>query len=247
MMKLGVIGGSGFYDIDSFDFVESLSVDTPVGCPSDKYFHYKSGVNDVYFLPRHGAKHSILPHKINYRANLYGFAQLGVKKVLSISAVGGLTVETGEYILPDNGIDLTSGRDFSFIDTGVPKIPIHVDFTYPFCNDARRELIDAAGKAKIVLKDGGVYICTNGPRLETAAEIKAFALWGGDIVGMTLFPECVLARELSISYANISVVTNKAAGMAKMKLTVEEVKSVMSSAAGDIKRLIKELIRSIGD
>jgi 5'-methylthioadenosine phosphorylase len=122
-----------------------------------------------------------------------------------------------------------------------------VDFTYPFCDEMRRKLIDAAKASKIALKDGGVYICTNGPRLETAAEIKAFASWGVDIVGMTLFPECVLARELSISYANISIVTNKAAGMTMAKLTVEDVKSVMSSAAGDIKTLLKEFIRLIGD
>jgi 5'-methylthioadenosine phosphorylase len=103
MMKLGIVGGSGFYCIDGFELADSLSVDTPVGNPSDKYLHYRYGGNNIYFLPRHGAKHSILPDKINYRANVYGFAKLGVKKVLSISAVGGLTVDAGEYVLPETG------------------------------------------------------------------------------------------------------------------------------------------------
>lgn len=237
MKKLGIIGGSGLYDIEGFSFVEEFAEQTEFGDPSDAYrvFRYKDV--SFYFLNRHGRKHQIPPHKVNYRANIAGFKKLGIDRIVSITATGGInsSFRPGDIIIPDDGIDMTNGRESTYFDNGQIH---HIDFTEPFCHVLHGVLENAAASADEDIFTNGTYICTNGPRLETGAEIKAFDRWGADIVGMTLFPECILARESGICYANLSVVTNYAAGTTDKKLTTDEVVAVMSESAERLKNII---------
>ena len=237
MPVLGVLGGSGIYDIPGLDITDSVKMTTPYGEPSDIYRIGKSGGTEVAFLPRHGSMHHIQPHKINYRANIWGFREIGVNKILSIGASGGInvTMGPGSIVVPDQIIDMTSGRDSTFHDE---EEVVHVDFTTPFCPDMRTHIFAASGKAGITIVGKGTYICVNGPRLETAAEIRAFSLLGADMVGMTGMPEAVLARELEICFAAISVITNRAAGMSGEKLTATEVAESMKASAEKIKGLL---------
>ena len=238
MPGLGVIGGSGVYDIPGLDITDSVKLTTPYGEPSDLYRIGKSGDTEVAFLPRHGSMHHIQPHKINYRANIWGFREIGVSKILSIGASGGIsiTMDPGSIVVPDQIIDMTSGRDSTFYDD---EEVVHVDFTDPFCPDLREHIFAASENAGIRVAGKGTYICVSGPRLETAAEIRAFSLLGADMVGMTGMPEAVLARELEICFAAISVITNQAAGTSGKKLTATEVAESMKASAEKIKGLLK--------
>jgi 5'-methylthioadenosine phosphorylase len=187
-------------------------------------------------------KHDKAPHTINYRANLYGFKIFGVDRILSFTATGVIAdgYKPGDIVISDNAIDLTSGRNSTYFD----KDEIyHVDMTSPFCPDMRKKLLQAAKKADVKVHKGGVYLCTNGPRYETAAEIKAYGKWGADIVGMTLFPECTLARELAICYANVSVVTNYAAGVADKPLDTDHVIEVMKKSDKKLKKLLQQYLQ----
>jgi len=238
MPVLGVIGGSGIYDIPGLDITDSVKLTTPYGEPSDLYRIGKSGDTEVAFLPRHGSMHHIQPHRINYRANIWGFREIGVNKILSIGASGGisLTMEPGSIVVPDQIIDMTSGRDSTFHNE---EEVVHVDFTDPFCPDLREHIFAASENTGIRVTRKGTYICVSGPRLETAAEIRAFSLLGADMVGMTGMPEAVLARELEICFAAISVITNLAAGISGEKLTAREVAESMKASAEKIKGLLK--------
>jgi 5'-methylthioadenosine phosphorylase len=237
MAFLGVIGGSGIYDIPGVDISDIVKLSTPHGEPSDVYRIGKAAGLDIVFLPRHGSKHNIQPHRINYRANIWGFRELGVKKILSVGASGGISrnMEPGGIAVPDQIIDLTSGRHSTFYDEDEV---VHIDFTEPFCPDLRRHIFGAAAETGIQTISKATYICVNGPRLETAAEIKAFSLLGADLVGMTAMPEAVLARELEICFAGVSVVTNYAAGITGEKLTATEVIESMKDSALKVKVLL---------
>ncbi|QAR34257.1 S-methyl-5'-thioinosine phosphorylase [Geovibrio thiophilus] len=238
-MKLGIIGGSGLYDIDGFEFMGEESVVTEWGAPSDAYRHFSCKGVDFYFLNRHGRSHGIPPHSVNYRANIAGFEKLGVERIISFTAVGGIRgVKPGDIVISSNAIDHTSGRAHTFYDGGLIH---HIDFTEPFCPELRALLLESAERAGVEVKDSGVYICTNGPRLETSAEIRYFASIGADTVGMTLFPEAPLAREKEICYANVSVITNHAAGTGDTKLTTVEVVETMKAATERIKAIVSAL------
>ena len=236
MPVLGVIGGSGIYDIPGLDITDSVKLTTPYGEPSDLYRIGQAGDTEVAFLPRHGSMHHIQPHKINYRANIWGFREIGVSKILSVGASGGITMEPGSLVVPDQIIDMTSGRDSTFHDE---EEVVHVDFTDPFCPDLREHIFAASESAGIRITGKGTYLCVSGPRLETAAEIRAFSLLGADMVGMTGMPEAVLARELEICFTAISVITNHAAGISGEKLTATEVAKSMKASAEKIKGLLK--------
>ncbi len=241
MPFIGFIGGSGLYDIPGLEITDSAKLTTPYGEPSDVYRMGRVSGKDVAFLPRHGSMHHIQPHKINYRANIWGFRELGVERIVSMGAAGGIGEATrpGLITLPDQIIDLTSGRPSTFYDEDEV---VHVDFTEPFCTDLRGYLLAAAKQSGVEVSGSGTYICVNGPRLETAAEIKAYSLWGADMVGMTAMPEASLARELEICYANISVITNYAAGISAARLTATEVVAAMQTATEEIKLLLKTLL-----
>jgi 5'-methylthioadenosine phosphorylase len=241
---IGIIGGSGLYEMEGFITKEMKNVATPFGSPSDFYRVGKISDRDVIFLPRHGSKHSIPPHRINYRANVWGFRELGAERILSISATGGINPELapGTIVVPDQIIDATSGRDSTFFEG---EEVFHVDLTEPYCPELRESLFASGEKTGIGLMKSGTYICTNGPRLETRAEIRFFSRIGADVVGMTAMPEASLAREAGLCYAGISVVTNHAAGLKEKKLTATEVIEVMGKTVRRLKVLLKEVFELI--
>jgi 5'-methylthioadenosine phosphorylase len=244
-VMIGLIGGSGLYDIDGLEMREDISLSTPYGAPSSIYKRGIMGGTEFVFLARHGLPHRIPPHKVNYLANIWGFKSLGVERIVSISAVGGINslMHPGSLIVLDQIIDMTMGaRASTFYND--EKV-VHVDFTRPYCPILRDVLIKAAGSAGLNIKNNGTYICVNGPRLETAKEIQFFSSIGSDVVGMTAMPEAVLARELEICFAGISVVTNYAAGISSSPLTTAEVVATMNNSAANVKSLLKEMTSHI--
>jgi len=236
---IGVIGGSGLYEIEEVVIKKTKKFLTPFGEPSDSYVISEFSGIEVVFLPRHGSLHRIPPHKINYRANIWGFKELGVGRVISLSAVGGISPEMkpGTIVVPDQIIDMTKGRDSTFYDgDGV----VHIDFTKPYCPELRESILGAGRKSGIELRKSGTYVCVNGPRFETEAEIEFFSGIGADVVGMTAMPEASLAREAEICFAGVVVVTNYAAGIKEKRLTTTEVIEEMKGTTGRLKGLLKE-------
>lgn len=243
MSKIGVIGGSGLYEIKGLTIKKRKKITTPFGRPSDVYIIGQIENKEVIFLPRHGGIHNLPPHAINYRANIWGFKKLGVQRIISVSAVGSIKkgLRPGDIVVLDQIIDMTKNRKLTFYD-GQDGV-VHIDFTEPYCPEMRQAILKAGKLARIPLKKGGTYVAVEGPRLETAAEIKAFDTLGADVVGMTGMPETSLARELEICYLGISVVANYAAGISKRKLTTTEVLETMKASTGKIKQLLKETLR----
>ncbi|MGC8577207.1 MAG: S-methyl-5'-thioinosine phosphorylase [Thermoproteota archaeon] len=239
---LVVIGGSGTSDL--FPLEESEEVSTPYG-KSLVYWVRVAG-RDVAFISRHGLAHSLPPHKVNYRANIYTAKQLSDNGyVVATNAVGSLNkrMRPGELVLADQVIDFTKGRTYTFFDGANGKV-VHTDVTFPFSSLLTSKILMASKKLGLRIHPKGTYVCTEGPRFETAAEIKMFKKIGGDLVGMTLVPEVFLAKELSLEYASICIVTNWAAGIAK-KVSSEEVLQVMKNLAPKLKLLLEETIKLI--
>ena len=242
-MRVGLIGGSGLYDIEGLNVTDEVSLHTPFGSPSSLYRTGKIHSTEIVFLARHGVKHNLPPHKVNYRANIWGFKSLGVERIISVNAVGGINriLQPGDVVLPDQIIDFTQGSRIStFYEED--KV-VHIDFTNPYCGEMRGCLINASEYSGNPILKAGTYICVNGPRLETAKEIQFFSAIGADIIGMTAMPETVLARELEICLASVCVVTNYAAGISGKKLTTSEVVETMRLSAEKIKSIIKETIK----
>ena len=248
---LAFIGGTGF-DLrgpDSpFSDARDESVVTKFG-PAHVTRAELDG-REVIFLHRHArpddpTQKNVPPHKINYRANIAALKQLGVTGILASTAVGGLRPEwaPGTLVLLDQFLDLTSNRDKTFFDARA----VHIDVTQPYCSHLRALLLDVAGRLQIDLKDGGTYLCNEGPRFETAAEIRVFAKWGADVVGMTGVPEAQLAREAEISYAAVSIVTNAAAGITNQPLSHDEVVEAMGHALPTVGKLFLEAARAYQD
>lgn len=261
---LGIIGGSGLYQIDGIKILDEIAIETPFGKPSDKYIITQYKGRKVVFLPRHGKGHKYPPHLINFRANIWGFRKLGVDKILSISAVGGINpnLNPGDFVISDQFIDFTKSRVQTFYegvclkndDTEIKdevsellknKRAVHIDVTDPFCPEMRDVLIKVCDKNNFPFHQKGVYAATEGPRLETSAEIKFLRLIGADIVGMTLVPEIVLARELKMHFASISVVTNLAAGISQNRLTSDEVVEMMKEKNEQIKTVVLDFIENL--
>ena len=245
MSKIGIIGGSGLYGIEGLVLNKARAVSTPFGSPSDKYIGGEINGTEIVFLPRHGKHHHIPPHRINYRANIWGFKKLGVTRVLSVSAVGGIRkgLRPGDIVVQDQVLDMTRNRVATFYDG--KKGIVHIDFTEPYCPELRKVLLRAGKAAGVPLKNSGTYVAVEGPRLESAAEIKSFAVAGGDIVGMTGMPEASLAREAELCFAGLSVVANFAAGTSRRKLTVSEVMDAMKASTEKIRALLKAVFRSL--
>lgn len=240
MPKIGVIGGSGLYGIEGLKPLEEKTVETPFGRPSDAYRIGEVGGREVVFLPRHGAGHALAPHKINYRANIWGMKSLGVERIIAVNATGGIAgTAPGDIVLLSQVLDFTGGaRASTFYEE---NDVVHIDFTEPYCPETRAILREAARRAKAGLIDGGTYVCVNGPRLESRAEIEFFRGAGGHVVGMTGMPEASLAREQEMCYAALSVVTNYAAGVLEnKKLTTTEVVEVMGRSTEAIRLILKE-------
>lgn len=241
MPKTGIIAGSGFYDIEGVEVKELRKLSTPYGEPSDIYRICDISGREIAFLSRHGTPHHIPPHMINYRANMWGFRELGVERIFSVNAVGGIDpcLEPGDLVIADQIIDMTHGRASTFYDKNEV---VHIDFTMPFCHELRKTLIDAGKEAGTDTREAGTYICVDGPRLETKAEIRFFSMAGADIVGMTAMPEACLASELELCFACIAVVTNHAAGVSEKGLTTTEVTETMKRSVERIRRVVWQAI-----
>lgn len=236
--EIGVIGGSGLYAL--LDNATEHEVDTPYGSPSDRITVAEVGGRRVAFLPRHGRDHGFPPHRIPYRANLWALRSLGVRQIIAPCAVGGLRPELGPgtFVVPDQLIDRTTGREQTFYDSGA----VHVSFADPYCPAGRAAVLDSAERVSAV--DGGTMVVVEGPRFSTRAESRWFTSIGGTIVNMTGHPEAVLARELALCYTAIALVTDLDAGVeGEHGVTQEEVFSVF---AANTARLRDVLLDAVG-
>jgi len=207
-MKIGVIGGSGIYDLEGVEKEGWKRVDTPFGEPSSEYLLARLGDKEIVFLPRHGKKHTIPPSFINYRANIYGFKLLGVERIISVSACGSLQEEIKplSFVIPDQFVDRTNqARKYTFFDEG---IVVHIGFSHPVCPYLSEVLYEAAKEAGVEVKKGGTYLNMEGPQFSTLAESNLYRQWGMDIIGMTNLAEARLAREAEICYATLAAVTD---------------------------------------
>ena len=242
-VDFAIIGGTGaFTEGEELNNRESIEVSTEYGNVNLDII--KIGGTRVALLKRHGQKHSIPPHKINYRANIMALKMLGVKRILTTAAVGLLNREfkPGELVLVSDFMDFTWGRDSTFFD-GTGQEVVHVDMTNPYCLYLSGKLIDAAQELKIPLvSEGATYVCTQGPRFETPAEILMYRNLGADLVGMTSVPEVALAREAEICYATVAIVTNYAAGISDNPLTHQEVLERMDMASAKVRTLLTKTI-----
>ncbi|HWR45584.1 S-methyl-5'-thioadenosine phosphorylase [Sporomusa sp.] len=240
-MKIAIIGGTGVYDPRILDNIREQEIATPYGVVRFKSGEYAG--KEVAFIPRHGSSHSIPPHLINYRANIWAIKKLGVQNIIATTAVGSLNLDMkpGDFVLIDQFLDFVKNRTTTFYEGGERGV-VHVDVTTPYCPAVRNVLTAAAKDLGISIHQQGTYVCTEGPRFETPAEIKMFAKFGGDVVGMTNVPEVVLAREAEMCYATVSMVTNFAAGISPQPLTHHEVLETMQVNAENIKQLIMAAI-----
>lgn len=213
MARLGIIGGSSFESFSALTDVQRVTVDTPYGAPSAPLLCGRLRGRELVFLARHGERHHLAPHRINYRANLWALKSQRVTHVVAIATVGGIVAAytPATLVLPHQIIDYTWGRASTFFDAD-DGVVNHIDFTQPYDQALRARLLRAAQRCGDAMRDGGTYAVTQGPRLETAAEIARLQRDGADIVGMTGMPEAALARELDLPYAALAVVVNAAAG-----------------------------------
>ncbi len=245
MTKLAIIGGTGLTQLADLKVIKSEKIETPYGEPSANFVTGVMNEREVIFLARHGNPHSIPPHKINYCANIWGLNQLGVRNILAVAAVGGITQDMApaHIAIPDQIIDYSYGRRQTFFEDTGDQVT-HVDFSYPYSQPLRSKLIHAAKQANISICPIATYGCTQGPRLETAAEIKRMELDGCDIVGMTGMPEAVLARELEIQYATVSVIANWAAGKVEGEITMMEIEQNLHIGMAKAAALLKSYLDS---
>jgi len=236
-IEVAIIGGSGLETLLSS--AERVHIGTPYGLPSTITIGTIDTV-DVAFLPRHGEKHKLPPHRINHKANLHALYQLGVKRIIATNAVGAINqnFKPADLVIPHDFIDFAYREKATFYDSW----PVtHVDFSQPYCPQLRQTLIKAARTQKLRVHTKGVLVCTSGPRFETPAEIRMFSLLGGDIVGMTGAAEAVLARELEICYASLCYISNMAAGMQK-RLSISEVRETAEKIIPIINEIVKKSV-----
>jgi 5'-methylthioinosine phosphorylase len=245
MAKIAIIGGTGLSVLDGLNIIKQHCVLTPFGLPSSDILEGELHGETVFFLPRHGAKHTIPPHKINYRANLWALHHLGVDRVIAVAAVGGIRHDLAPSVLavPDQIIDYTYGREQSFYSDDF-SVNNHIDFSYPYDDTLRQMLLQSALINKISIVDGGTYGATQGPRLESAAEIKRMAQDGCAMVGMTGMPEAALARELNIAYATCALMVNWAAGLGDGLITMAQIEHTLAGGMTQVKQILAEIIRS---
>jgi 5'-methylthioinosine phosphorylase len=242
-MSVAIIGGTGLTSLPGLEITRREVVHTPYGEPSGPITHGCYNGKDVMFLARHGYGHTIPPHRVNYRANLWALKHLGVDRVIAVAAVGGLTerMAPGVIAFPDQIIDYTWSRQHTFFEVDLTHVT-HIDFTYPYDAKLRGTLIQAAQAAKLDYVDGGTYGATQGPRLETAAEIRRMRQDGCELVGMTGMPETALARELDMCYATCAVVANWAAGVHGETVSLVQIEETLKEGMGRIMRLLTHTV-----
>jgi 5'-methylthioadenosine phosphorylase len=243
MTEIGIIGGTGIYDPKIMKNPEEIKIHTPYGSPSDVITVGKIFGKEVAFLPRHGSKHTLNPSQINYRANIWALKELGVKKILAPCAVGSLKedIKPGDFVFVDQFIDKTFLRKSTFYEGS--KV-CHISVAEPICKRLRKILIDCAKELKLNFHERGTYICIEGPRFSTRVESRLYRSWGGDVIGMTLVPECVLAREAEICYASIAMVTDYDVWKEK-PVSAEEVLEMMRKNTEKVKKLLLLAIKKI--
>ncbi len=247
MSDIAIIGGTGLTSLKGLEITRKEVVHTPYGEPSGPLVHGVLAGKEVIFLPRHGAGHTIPPHRINYRANIWSLRQLEVQHVVAVAAVGGIADDAapGHVVIPDQIIDYTWSRVNTFYEDNLTEVT-HIDFTCPYSEAMRKLLIDTARKVKLACTETGVYGATQGPRLETAAEIERMARDGCTIVGMTGMPEAALAREAGLDYASCSVVANWAAGRGDGgEITMDEIEQNLVTGMDRVRLLLENLVPAI--
>lgn len=247
---LGVIGGSGLTQLENLQITHKQVVRTPYGEPSGALLFGHIAGKEIVFISRHGHGHTIPPHLVNYRANLWALHEQGVKDVVAIATVGGIheSLFPGALVVPDQLIDYTWGRKSTYADEVSDKPVNHIDFTEPYSSSLRELCMQALNEVGEGFSDGGVYATTQGPRLETAAEINRLERDGATIVGMTAMPEAALAREIGLNYAAICVVANHAAGRASSQhgIRYQDIDAVLADAMVRVRKVLAQLVASHG-
>jgi 5'-methylthioinosine phosphorylase len=243
---LAIIGGTGLTSLKGLEISRREVMHTPYGEPSGPLTHGILAGREVVFLARHGYSHTIPPHQVNYRANLWALKHAGIHGVVAVAAVGGIHPEMRprRIAFPDQIIDYTWSRGHTFFDQDLTHVT-HVDFTEPYDRQLRQRLIGAARRIGIDAVEQGTYAATQGPRLETAAEINRLERDGCDMVGMTGMPEAVLAREMELPYATCAVVANRAAGRGEGEITMDEVQENIAAAMANVRHLLEAIIEEV--
>lgn len=241
---LAIIGGSGLTKLTELKITQRQVIRTPYGEPSGPLVFGELDGTPIVFLARHGQAHSIAPHEVNYRANLWALKEQNVAGVIAVATVGGIRSEfgPGAIVIPDQIIDYTSGRKHTFFEAGAPVK--HIDFTEPYDRQLREKLLTASETCKELVADGAVYAATQGPRLETAAEIGRLANDGADVVGMTGMPEASLARELELPYAAVTIVVNHAAGRGESRhgIQLEMLEKVVAQGMARVIKILSAVV-----
>jgi 5'-methylthioadenosine phosphorylase len=247
---IGIIGGSGLSELEGVEGARRRAVRTPYGRPSGALVLGTLRGRKVVFLQRHGPGHAIPPHEVNYRANIWALHAQKARNVVAIAAVGGIRRDLGPgaFAVPDQIIDYTHGRASTFYTRGRGPVT-HIDFTRPYCEAMRQRLLRAARAAGVAVAAEGTYAATQGPRLETAAEIGRLERDGAHLVGMTGMPEAALARELGLCYAALAIVVNHAAGRgaAEREIRPAELRVVAERATGRVRAILEQLVMLDGD
>lgn len=247
MTLTAIIGGTGLTELKDLDITHREMVSTPFGPPSGPLVFGTIGDQDVVFLARHGYRHTIPPHKVNYRANIWALNEAGVHSITAVAAVGGITdkMSPGQIVIPDQIIDYTYGRSQTFFEDDLSEVT-HIDFSQPYDSDLRQILLTNAQQLGLEVVDGGVYGATQGPRLETVAEILRMERDGCDIVGMTGMPEACLARELDMKYAACALVVNWAAGKdGDNIITLAEMEKYLNTGMEQVRKLLELALPAI--
>ena len=247
MNKYAIIGGTGLTRLEGLIIRNAMFIETPYGAPSAEVIRGEYAGREVLFLARHGQPHRIPPHEVNYRANLWALRKAGATHVIAVNAVGGITksLKTGCFCIPDQVIDYTAGRAHTLYEGELDHVT-HVDFSYPYDETLRRRLIAAVAACGYSCNNHGVYGCTQGPRLETVAEIARMERDGCDVVGMTGMPETVLARELGLSYACLALVVNRAAGKSNSVITMAQIDAALNVGMSKMKIILARML-SVAD
>jgi len=243
MAKLAIIGGTGLTKLKNLEIERREVMHTPYGEPSGALTFGRLCDKDVVFLARHGYGHTIPPHMVNYRANLWSIRELGISKVIAVCAVGGIHAELvpASVVIPDQIIDYTWSRHHTFFETDLESVT-HIDFTEPYCREMRELLIGSARTAGVEVRTTGTYGASQGPRLETAAEINRMERDGCDMVGMTGMPEAALARELGLCYAVCAVSANAAAGRSDGPIEMEEIERNLKTGMSRVRAILEQAI-----
>ena len=241
-VEIGIIGGSGLYSMPGFTDIEEQKIETPFGDPSDAFVTGIVEGRRVAFLARHGRGHRILPSELNFRANIYGMKKLGAERIISVSAVGSLKEEhrPTEFVIPDQFVDRTRHRVDTFFGDGIVA---HIGFSDPVCGEVANAIVNACQSANVVGKNGGTYVCMEGPQFSTRAESNLYRQWGMDVIGMTNLQEAKLAREAEICYSTIAMVTDYDCWhQAHDSVTVDQIIAVLNKNVENVCKVVRAAV-----